>query len=109
MTTTRSRVRPGCTSCWEGAATTPSTAAARPTSWLAAPASTCFTRTQANGDTVTDFTPGTDHIGFIGYGAGSFTQLNATQWQVVSQDGLTAETINFSNGAQVQAADFLFI
>jgi serralysin len=32
-----------------------------------------FTRTQANGDTVTDFTPGTDHIGFIGYGAGSFT------------------------------------
>ena len=68
-----------------------------------------FTRTQANGDTVTDFTPGTDHIGFIGYGAGSFTQLNATQWQVVSQDGLTAETINFSNGAQVQAADFLFI
>ena len=59
-----------------------------------------FTRTQANGDTVTDFTPGTDHIGFIGYGAGSFTQLNATQWQVVSQDGLTAETINFSNGAR---------
>jgi hypothetical protein len=28
---------------------------------------------------------------------------------VVSQDGLTAETINFSNGAQVQPADFLFI
>jgi hypothetical protein len=35
-------------------------------------------------------------------------QLNATQWQVNSADGLTHEVINIGNGAAVHPTDVIF-
>ncbi|MFL5119408.1 MAG: hypothetical protein ACJ8C8_02945 [Microvirga sp.] len=68
-----------------------------------------FTRGEANGDAVADFTPGQDRLGFIGYGLGStFTQVDATHWMVNSADGTTHETINLLNAPTITPADFFF-
>ena len=68
-----------------------------------------FARGEANGDTVADFTPGQDRLGFIGYGlGGTFTQIDATHWVVNSADGTTHETITFSNAPSITPADFFF-
>jgi microcystin-dependent protein len=69
---------------------------------------------QANGDTVVDFAgngAGTgDLLQFVGYGAGaSFTQNDATHWQVNYNAGSSHEIITFSNGAPIDASDFNFI
>jgi hypothetical protein len=46
---------------------------------------------------------------FVGYGPGAtFTQIDATHWQVNSGDGLVQETIAFQNGAPVHMSDVLF-
>jgi Ca2+-binding RTX toxin-like protein len=69
---------------------------------------------QANGDTVVDFAgngAGTgDLLQFVGYGAdASFTQNDATHWQVNYNAGSSHEIITFSNGAPIDASDFNFI
>lgn len=75
-----------------------------------------FVADEAGGDTVTDFNSAgagnNDQIVFEGYGTAAqgatFVQLNATQWQVTSADGLTVETITFSNSAAIAGADYVF-
>jgi trimeric autotransporter adhesin len=68
---------------------------------------------QAGGDTVLDFdgkgaTPG-DQLRFFGYGAGAtFTQNDATHWQVNFNAGASHEIITFSNGAPIDPSDVLF-
>lgn len=72
-----------------------------------------FRRGQANGDTVADFAgngplPG-DMLQFIGYGNGAtFTQVDATHWQV-NYSGTLHEIITFQNGAPVDMSDLLFL
>jgi Ca2+-binding RTX toxin-like protein len=68
---------------------------------------------QANGDTVIDFegngAAAGDQIRFTGYGAGTLVQIDATHWQVTSQNGSLQEVITLSNGAVLDASDFLFV
>jgi serralysin len=71
-----------------------------------------FARGEANGDQIGDFV-GNDAAGdlliFTGYGSGaSFVQLNASQWQIDSGDGLTHEVITFLNGTSIHETDFMF-
>ncbi len=69
-----------------------------------------FTSGQANGDTVTDFAPGSDHLQFSGFGPGStFTQMNATDWVITDGIDHHAETIHFTNHPTLHAADYAFI
>ena len=69
---------------------------------------------QANGDTVVDFAgngaAAGDSLHFVGYGPGaSFTNIDATHWQVNFNGGASHEVITFSNGAAIDASDFLFL
>ena len=66
-----------------------------------------FNAGQADGDTVVDFTAG-DTLQFFGFGAGTFTQIGATnQWVIHSVlPGGVDETITFANNAV--PTDFLF-
>jgi len=76
-----------------------------------------FRPDEAQGDKVLDFvgngTSAGDSIRFEGYGTAAqgatLVQLNATQWQVNSADGLIHETLTFSNAAAIHATDFLFV
>ena len=71
---------------------------------------------QASGDVIADFAgngaAAGDTLVFEGYGAAaagaSFTQLNATQWQITSADGLIVEVITFANGASIDPSDYIF-
>ena len=68
---------------------------------------------QANGDTVVDFAGNGagagDSLHFVGYGAGaSFTNIDATHWQVNYNGGASHDVITFINGATIDASDFLF-
>jgi Ca2+-binding RTX toxin-like protein len=64
---------------------------------------------QADGDTVVDFTAG-DSLRFVGYGAGAtFTQNDATHWQVNFNGGALHEVITFQNGASINPSDVLFV
>jgi Ca2+-binding RTX toxin-like protein len=69
---------------------------------------------QAGGDTVVDFSgngtmPG-DSLRFVGYGLGAtFTQNDATHWQVNYNSGASHEIITFMNGAPIDSTDFAFI
>ena len=68
---------------------------------------------QANGDTVVDFAGNGagagDSLHFVGYGAGaSFTNIDATHWQVNYNGGASHDVITFLNGATIDASDFLF-
>ena len=66
-----------------------------------------FFRTEANGDLITDFTVGTDHLDFHGYNAGATFSLVGGAWKVI--DGGLQETISFSGGAPVlTAGDYTF-
>src|SRR5262249_20297174 len=67
-----------------------------------------FHEGNADGDTVTDFVSGADHLEFVGYGAGSVTQVDATHWEVDSADRLTHETITFANAVTLHASDWHF-
>ena len=68
---------------------------------------------EANGDTVTDFAgngAGTaDVLHFVGYGAGaSFTNIDATHWEVNYNGGVSHEVITFSNAPAINPGDVLF-
>ena len=69
---------------------------------------------QANGDTVVDFAGNGAGAGnslhFVGYGAGaSFTNIDATHWQVNYNGGASHDVITFSNAAAIDVTDFLFV
>ena len=76
-----------------------------------------FSAGQANGDAIVDFagngaTTG-DTLRFVGYGTAAqgatFTQIGVTsQWLIHSGIGGLDETITFTNGAALDATDFLF-
>jgi Ca2+-binding RTX toxin-like protein len=73
-----------------------------------------FRAGQANGDVILDFAgngaAAGDSLRFVGYGANAtFTQSDATHWQVNFNGGSAHETITFSNGAPIHATDFLFM
>ena len=74
-----------------------------------------FVAGQADGDTVVDFDGGgpfaaADTLKFVGYGAGaSFTQNDATHWQINFNGGASHEIITFMNGASIDPTDFAFL
>jgi VCBS repeat-containing protein len=76
-----------------------------------------FYRGEANGDTVLDFNGNGSRLGdrleFHGYGTAdqgaTFTQVDATHWQVNSADHLVHEVVKISNGAPVHSSDFVFL
>ena len=73
-----------------------------------------FSVGQANGDTVVDFAGNGagagDSLHFVGYGAGaSFTNIDATHWQVNYNGGASHDVITFSNAAAIDVTDFLFV
>jgi serralysin len=72
-----------------------------------------FRANEANGDTVVDFIGNGllagDQIVFEGYGAGAtFTQIDATRWEVASADGLISDIITFNNASIIDQSDYLF-
>jgi Ca2+-binding RTX toxin-like protein len=69
---------------------------------------------QGDGDTVVDFAGNGagagDSLRFVGYGAGAtFTNVDATHWQVNYNGGASHEVITFMNGAAVDASDIVFV
>jgi trimeric autotransporter adhesin len=69
---------------------------------------------QGNGDTVVDFAgngaAAGDSLKFVGYGAGaSFTNVDATHWQVNYNGGTAHDLITFMNGAAIDQTDFLLV
>ena len=69
---------------------------------------------QANGDTVVDFAATARRrvirCCFVGYGPGaSFTNIDATHWQVNYNGGASHDVITFSNAAAIDVSDFLFV
>ena len=69
---------------------------------------------QGNGDTVVDFAgngaAAGDSLQFVGYGAGAtFTNIDATHWQVNYNGGASHEIITFMNGASIDPTDFVFM
>jgi Ca2+-binding RTX toxin-like protein len=69
---------------------------------------------QGNGDTIVDFNGNAagagDSLLFVGYGPGAtFTNIDATHWQVNFNGGASHDVITFSNGAGIDASDFLFV
>jgi Ca2+-binding RTX toxin-like protein len=75
-----------------------------------------FRATEANGDTLLDFAGAGPNAGdmllFEGYGTiedgASFTQVDATHWQISSADGLINDVITLANGATIDQSDYLF-
>jgi Ca2+-binding RTX toxin-like protein len=74
-----------------------------------------FAAGQADGDTVVDFDDGgpfasADSLQFVGYGAGAtFSQNDATHWQIDFNGGASHEVITFLNGAAIQQSDVVFV
>ena len=76
-----------------------------------------FQAGQAHGDQIYEFVGNGGAVGdslmFVGYGTlaagASFVQLNATDWQINSADGLHHETISFAGGASIDASDWMFV
>src|SRR5262245_60022422 len=76
-----------------------------------------FDAGEANGDAIADFAgngaAAGDALQFTGFGTAaggaSFTQVNATEWQIHSGLDGHNEIIVLTNGASVNAADFAFI
>jgi Ca2+-binding RTX toxin-like protein len=69
---------------------------------------------EADGDTVIDFAGNGagagDSLQFVGYGAGAtFTQNDATHWQVNYNGGASHEVITITNGASIDPTDVLFV
>jgi Ca2+-binding RTX toxin-like protein len=69
---------------------------------------------QGNGDTVVDFAGNAaaagDALQFVGYGAGAtFTNIDATHWQVNFNSGSLHEIITFSNAASIDPSDLVFV
>jgi hypothetical protein len=72
-----------------------------------------FQRGQATGASVTDFTSGTDHLLFSGYGTSAagaaFAQVDSTHWQINSSDAALHDIITFTNAAVIQSSDYTFV
>ena len=73
-----------------------------------------FNMGQGNGDTVVDFAgngaAAGDALLFVGYGGGAtFTNIDATHWQVNYNGGASHDVITFMNGAAIDATDFTFM
>ena len=73
-----------------------------------------FNTGQGNGDTVVDFAgngaAAGDSLQFVGYGVGAtFTNIDATHWEVNYNGGASHDVITFLNGASVDATDFVFM
>lgn len=67
-----------------------------------------FGKGQSQGDTVTDFTAGADHLTFVGFGAGaSLSHLGSGTWQINSTLG--NETIVLTGVTTLTAADYNFL
>jgi Ca2+-binding RTX toxin-like protein len=69
---------------------------------------------QGNGDTVVDFAgngaAAGDSLQFVGYGVGAtFTNIDATHWQVNYAGGASHDIITFMNGAAIDPTDFAFM
>ena len=69
---------------------------------------------QANGDTVVDFAgngaAAGDSLQFVGYGPGAtFTNIDATHWQVNYNAGASHDVITFTNAASIDATDFILV
>ena len=69
---------------------------------------------EADGDIVVDFAGNGagagDALQFVGYGVGAtFTQNDATHWQVNYTGGASHEIITFANGASIDPTDFIFV
>jgi Ca2+-binding RTX toxin-like protein len=69
---------------------------------------------EADGDTVADFAgngaAAGDCLVFVGYGPGAtFTNIDATHWQVNYNAGLSQDIITFSNAASIDASDVIFM
>ena len=69
---------------------------------------------QANGDTVVDFAgngaAAGDSLQFVGYGPGAtFTNIDATHWQVNYNAGASHDIITFTNAASIDATDFILV
>jgi Ca2+-binding RTX toxin-like protein len=73
-----------------------------------------FNAGQANGDMVADFAGNAgaagDSLQFVGYGPGAtFTNIDATHWQVNYAGGASHDVITFSNAASIDVNDVLFM
>src|SRR5262245_19842262 len=73
-----------------------------------------FNAGQGNGDAIVDFAgngaAAGDALQFVGYGAGAtFTNVDATHWQVNYNGGAAHDVITFMNGAAIDATDFMFV
>jgi len=73
-----------------------------------------FNAGQANGDIVVDFAGNGagagDFLLFVGYGAGAtFTNIDATHWQVNYNGGLSHDIITFADAASVHLSDYAFV
>jgi Ca2+-binding RTX toxin-like protein len=69
---------------------------------------------EGNGDMVADFAgngaAAGDSLLFVGYGAGAtFTNIDATRWQVNYNNGTQHETITFMNGAAIDMSEIAFM
>jgi Ca2+-binding RTX toxin-like protein len=69
---------------------------------------------QADGDAIVDFVgngaAAGDSLRFVGYGAGAtFTNIDATRWQVNYNSGTQHEIITFMNGAAIDGSDVVFV
>src|SRR5262245_42755616 len=69
---------------------------------------------QADGSAIVDFVgngaAAGDSLLFVGYGAGAtFTNIDATRWQVNYNSGTQHEIITFMNGAPIDASDVVFM
>ena len=53
---------------------------------------------------------GGDALQFVGFGGGAtFTNIDATHWEVNYNGGASHDVITFLNGASVDATDFAFM
>src|SRR5262249_26209130 len=69
---------------------------------------------EGNGDMVADFAgngaAAGDLLQFVGYGAGAtFTNIDATRWQVNYNGGAQHDIITFMNGAPIDPTDVVFM
>jgi Ca2+-binding RTX toxin-like protein len=73
-----------------------------------------FNAGEANGDTINDFAGNGAGLGdmlqFSGYGVGAtFTNIDATRWQVNYNAGADHDIITFANAAAIDPSDYSFI
>jgi hypothetical protein len=73
-----------------------------------------FQAGEANGDQVVDFegngAAAGDTLHFSGYGPGAtFTQIDAMNWQVNYNGGMSHDVITFTNATAIHASDYVFV